>query len=747
MKKMKKIIRNSAVFILLFCCSFQSKAQEKIVDLSTNALLIQQQSELNINRSPNNSNQFWIYTPIANLPFQDDFSRVKYTNYNANDYPASVKTDTVWHSFKIGGAIPAFSGVYLMEDTSYTYSYNSANNEVIKTVNTALELTFFQNKLAPNTITLTKKFWPIYDSISYNSTTQLPDTFFIEPDTLINYLTDTLYYIKLAAGQANWKNRNVFWNDTYPVNPPSVGVVTFDGIDSTGYPYNFNIATAQGKADVLNSVPFNLSAFTPENDSIFFSFFYQSTGKGNQPEPEDSLKLEFKAKDGTWKRVWGKDGYALTADSIFSRKVIAIKDTIFYHNAFEFRFTNYATLSGNLDHWHIDYVRLDLDADTVIKDITWVYPGRSVFSRYQQIPRKQYTGGSADFFKNYVRNLFDQSINVTYALRVKDYFANTLFSIDVNNVDFAPQLINSCTFCNQILNPIVGSTFSFPITSLCARYEIGNIIQNIAVEPNVLNDTLYYTQVFGDCFAYDDGSAEAAYGVTAPYAQMAIKYTSVISDTLKAIRIYFNPVVVNAATFNQFNIVVWAEDSNGKPGNELHRNAAPFLPAYNQIAVNGFIDYPLDATLIAAGNFFIGIEQIGASELNVGLDRNTNAMDVQYYQTTGTWFLTQFKGAWMMRPVFGTCQDFASAVQEKNEQTTVAFYPTPTQDKITLKAEFNDVFEVKIFDARGLLVFNDKVSNGNEINLNNLSQGIYYIALYNAKTGVNKNQKIVFTKP
>ena len=106
--------------------------------------------------------------------------------------------------------------------------------------------------------------------------------------------------------------------------------------------------------------------------SIFFSFYYQSTGRGNKPEPEDSIKLEFKTKEGTWNRVWGKEGYALTSDSVFSRKVIAIKDSAYFHKNFEFRFTNYATLSGSLDHWHIDYVRIDLDNDTINKDITWV---------------------------------------------------------------------------------------------------------------------------------------------------------------------------------------------------------------------------------------------------------------------------------------------------------------------------------------------------------------------------------------
>jgi hypothetical protein len=738
---MNKVFFCFALLVLFI----RAAAQERIVDLSANPILMQKYAESQQLKSANAQNTFWIHEPITLLPFQDDFSRLRYTDYNRDHYPSSAKSDTVWHNYKINGLLPSALELYFMKDTSYTYFFNSANNSVTRVANAPLVLTFFQNKLAPNVITLTKEFWPAYDSIRYNPATNQPDTFFVAPDTTINYLTDTLYYVKVAAGKSNWKNSNVFWNDTYPVNPPSIGVVTFDGIDSTGYPYNFNIQTAQGKADVLNSVPFDLSLLSPVNDSIYFSFYYQSTGRGNKPESEDSLKLEFKTKDGKWNRVWGKSGYALSADSLFSRKVIPIKDSAYFHEQFEFRFTNYATLSGSLDHWHIDYVRIDLDNDTINKDITWVYPGKSLFKRYQQIPRRQYTGTSADFFKNYVRNLFNQPINVTYALRVRDYFANTLFSVDVNNVDFSPLNINSCTFCTQILDPLTGGGFSFPQTSPCARYEVQGIIQNIATEPNVSNDTLYYTQIFGDCFAYDDGTAEAAYGVTTPAAQMAVKFTANVSDTLRALRIFFNPVVVNAAETNTFTIVVWTKDSNGKPGNELHRNTVLYAPQYNG-TMNGFVDYLLDAPVIVSDDFFVGIEQFGASELNVGLDRNTNAMDVQYYKTSGVWYLTQFKGSWMIRPVFGACQDFLSSMEETHAADDITLYPNPTNALLNFAIPNTDTYQLNLIDARGQSVFSSAINGTSTIDLSSLSDGIYVALLRNNASDRLISRRIVLSK-
>ena len=122
-------------------------------------------------------------------------------------------------------------------------------------------------------------------------------------------------------------------------------------------------------------------------------------------------------------------------------------------------------------------------------------------------------------------------------------------------------------------------------------------------------------------------------------------------------------------------------------------------------------------------------------------------MDMQYYQTTGTWYLTQFKGSWMMRPVFGACQDFMSGVNEKMPEVETAFYPNPASDIITFKANSSAVYEAKVFDARGLLVLQKNISNGNEIDLKGLSEGIYFIHLFNTQNGFRKTQKIMLAKP
>jgi hypothetical protein len=47
----------------------------------------------------------------------------------------------------------------------------------------------------------------------------------------------------------------------------------------------------------------------------------------------------------------------------FSRYFLPISAAEFLMDGFRFRFRNYATLSGNADHWHVDYVIVDDNID------------------------------------------------------------------------------------------------------------------------------------------------------------------------------------------------------------------------------------------------------------------------------------------------------------------------------------------------------------------------------------------------
>jgi hypothetical protein len=325
-------------------------------------------------------------------------------------------------------------------------------------------------------------------------------------------------------------------------------------------------------------------------------------------------------------------------------------------------------------------------------------------------------------------------------------YAGTIFNtINVGNVDFNSNSVNSCNNCNQILNPLVGNSFSLPETTRCAKFSIIHVVRNVSAESNRSNDTLIYTQAFTDCYAYDDGSAEAAYGITSPYAQMAVRFDALRADTIKALRIYFNPVVEDARPY-QFTIVIWNEDGNGKPGTELYRRSSTYNPSYGS-GINGFIDYPIDgATVILSGKFFIGLEQISPLPLNVGLDRNTNFRSQQYYRSAGTWYQTQFDGTWMIRPVFESCPfDVLDIKETYNKEQHFRFFPNPAASEVQLSLPSGD-FNIEIFSVLGAKVLSGTFSDGNSIDISSLPAGLYFVRAYGAQGVLPGSSRLVIAR-
>jgi len=85
-----------------------------------------------------------------------------------------------------------------------------------------------------------------------------------------------------------WEDQYVFVNKVMAVNPPTIGVATFDGLDDEGNPYQgFSVDNAP--CDTLTSKEINLSSFTT-NNNVYFSFFYQAGGYADFPNPNDTLQ-------------------------------------------------------------------------------------------------------------------------------------------------------------------------------------------------------------------------------------------------------------------------------------------------------------------------------------------------------------------------------------------------------------------------------------------------------------------------
>lgn len=105
---------------------------------------------------------------------------------------------------------------------------------------------------------------------------------------------------------ARWLDNYVFVNQEFPLFPPSWGAATFDAVDAYGDIYS-NANSLQFFADQLTSRPIRLdSVFDPSPqalssaDSVYLSFYYQPQGIGNDPQPQDSLVLQFGFETGNY---------------------------------------------------------------------------------------------------------------------------------------------------------------------------------------------------------------------------------------------------------------------------------------------------------------------------------------------------------------------------------------------------------------------------------------------------------------
>ncbi len=558
---------------------------------------------------------------------------------------------------------------------------------------------------------------------------------------------------------SHWMDSSVYINMDFGIAPPSIGVATFDGLNKLGYPYVLNsTASVSGSSDTLTSRPINLQVKGTKiytiSDSIYLSFHYQAQGNGDWPEPNDSLCVDFKKPNqNKWVKVWGRKGYnPIPSDTSFYIAMIAIKDTAYLDSTFQFRFRNKSAQSGSVDHWHIDYVYLN-DVrnlhDTTINDITFAYKSTPFLKNYYSMPYRQYNAlEMAPSFKNYFRSNYtiDQSPN--YKFNVYDNFGTPTASEalgNFNNPGIHP-FKNGGYFAGMPQsNPSLTIT-PFPITSFSTdvSFKIEHILRNGTGDAVPQNDTLVQTQTFSNYYAYDDGTAEVGYYINDYMAKTAVRFTLNQKDTLRAVRIYFDPIIFgNIIKTDQFRLYVWHSNS-GVPGSVMLKDSL-MHPAYYQLGYNFIPTYTLTSCLpLNAGTYFIGFQQVTSQGLNVGFDKNTNHMDALYYDRGFGWTQSTTPGSIMVNPVFMGCsENFVGVRENKIDANPLTIYPNPAQNSLTIKYAGLENGSVSVMSALGQTVYTDVFQNEQAIDISNIPNGIYFVYLNSKDRNVTPKKLII----
>lgn len=553
----------------------------------------------------------------------------------------------------------------------------------------------------------------------------------------------------------------VFVNRTYPVAPVNIGVATFDGCNEYGYPYNALAAgNSTGRADVLSSKPLDMQG-TPA-DSAYLSFYYQPRGLGNPPESIDSLILEYTipAWSGAWRQIWFKGGYSPSAsDTGFHRVMLYLDSASYYVKGFRFRFRNTATLSGNVDHWNLDEVYLAKNRtinDTVIGDVAFVYEMPSMLQLFRAVPAWHYTPVMCiDSLRSvFIRNNDDAVRNITYKYRVLSSSGGILYEYPsaAGGVDnLSPFETSGYESLPSLYHPAV-STFpgfsAFPPMPSPADTTYFEV-QHILKESASVFDTVSFMQNFYNYYAYDDGTAEASYGVNVTNGMIAYKFTTPVSDTLTAVQMYFNPVPNTNSNVPQisqttFRLCVWT-NNNGQPGNLVYSQNTQ-SPQY-LMTPNRYINYTIDSgTVIVGGTFFIGWIQNSPYQLNLGVDRNTKVSGKQFYNISGTWNSSIYDDAWMMRPVFRSTYDATGVNEISHEQLSVNVYPNPAHDLLQVNVDglsAGTTLSYALYDLSGRQVMRQQDGAFTTLDVSALNSGLYFLNIVDAKTGKATTKKFV----
>lgn len=566
----------------------------------------------------------------------------------------------------------------------------------------------------------------------------------IDPNVGVNgFFDDFSFSVFSNPDPSLWMDTNVFINSNYPVNQPTIGVATFDGLKKNGMPYNFAQPNSQGLADFLTSKYIYMENMQL-SDSVYLSFYYQAQGRGNAPEVQDSLVLEFKDSLDNWLHIWAKSGYSIASDSSFFRVMIPISAPKWFYNGFQLRFKNYATLSGNLDHWNLDYVKLNdfrSITDTIFDDIAFVTPILSLLKEYTSVPWKHYnTSMMVASISNNFRNLFSTKV-VDFKYNVFRYNGTSLHNQGIVT-DLFLNGFNKCNQANGIISAPI--SFSYVDTTACIDYFVK---QSIKATSDAVrnNDTLRFIQRVENYFSYDDGSAEAAYGLTQPYSSLAYKFIMTVPDTLTGVKFHFNPVV-NDVSLKQFKLTVWDHDvMNNRPRNIIYQSDIVYNPQYTY-CYNGFSEYPIDSLFEMNDVFYVGWQQNSADLLNVGLDRNIDNTANMFYNTNGNWLNTQFPGSWMIRPVFGKCYLPAGIENSEVEKDVISMYPNPASNLLYIKGLNTNDCIVNVIDMLGKIVISQAVKENEGIDISEISNGIYLLRIVSPSNALFYTSKVIINK-
>ena len=553
----------------------------------------------------------------------------------------------------------------------------------------------------------------------------------------LNAVGDTLElpffddFANQVSGQANplyWQaGGGAFVNNQFGVRPPSVGVVTLEGIRANGLPYN--ALTSYGYSDTLTSKPLNLQNYNPVTDSVSLSFYWQAGGLAGSPDTYSVtrpvfLAVEFKDVNGIWREVWRQEGQNHATE--FKREDIRIlnaAEALYFYNGFQFRFRNSGVLKGTGDAWNLDYVYLNKKinpAKRLLEDVAVSQRLNSLLNRYTAMPAWQFLANPINELNDSafttINNLNNRFAPITW--RGYTHVISTAQPADTflrGNAAIEPlaqqYLVNG--------QPVMGSTSNLGNDFTVKSALFLNSRETFSRSRH--NDTISRITEFKDYYAYDDGTAESNFSLDKTgQRQGAYAFETNVPDQVKGIRVYLTKT--NVAK-HLINFRVW-DAVDGNPATTAKAQQGFTIPAVETL--NQFFDIIFPASVPVEGTFFIGwsLSPSVADFVNFGFDLNESAAGKIKYNNGTQWEdFNGERGALLIRPIMDRVTGSKDILPDQN---LVQAFPNPSTGKVTLKGP---VSNWRVTDATGKLVLKGEAKNRDlvQVNLSSLANGLYFI--------------------
>lgn len=706
---------------------------------------------------PLGSQDYYIHDTVT-IPFIDDFSTYRFKNYDM--WSLGTPVDSVAPKYRITPLPPSFPMSYCITPT-YSFSITSITPPQIDSViNTAYLYTTYGNPLNPFIPVDSYTIWPVITKrYFFNTLTSTIDSSSYYPDGIITDDSTSIFHVYFPPANDNalWIDNYAYRNFSMGVHPPTLGVVTLDGTNEFGKAYQPGVTGSYGINDYLTSKPIDLNF--PASDSIYLSFFYQPQGLGYAPAAKDSLVLEFYDVDNSsWHHVLNIPGANMHA---FKQRIVPITDTRFLKKGFQFRFKNWGNRSGNLDHWNLDYIRLDKSrnhADTLIADVAFVYPPFSILRRYREMPFTQFTQSEVDSkWENYMRNLDTLTKEICYKFVFYDQNWNVLnrytedympVPSDTNYI--APYITSGYASYSRFIQPDFNYNFQssawLPLTDSTSFYVKNHIIQ-FDTDVRAENDTFLLKQNFYSHYAYDDGTAEESIWL-GTLGSMALKFRLNFPDTLRAIQFYFNPVREDESS-RFIDLRVWTSLTDPQPLYSESRQIR-ILPddptAHLNPVNNGFSTYILENPVpLPVGDFYVGWYQNQSFKIHLGFDKNTNNSGYTFYKTTNQWDTLSLSGTPMIRPVVGPAISKAQiGIEDINSPPLIRIYPNPASDMLFFDIPASTpLHAILLTDISGKSIISKLWNGDNYLSVQGFAPGIYLLHFFDHNGAKHATHKLI----